>query len=230
MFSKFTIPLCTAAVLAVAPLTADALEFKFNGAENGFRAVTVDRSVPTGISDFGTGAGGFSMTDMTPGGTLGDFIAWCFDLDTRITQGQTYIYTENATLLDSVPPYFAGAKDRVQKLFDKSFDPTTVLANAQSSAGFQIAIWEVLYDDDFNLGTGNFTATNSKALDEAEGFLTGVAAYAGPRNWVITTYDSANAQDLGVATAIPLPAAAWLLLGVSGALIGAKRRSARKAA
>jgi len=30
--------------------------------------------------------------------------------------------------------------------------------------------------------------------------------------------------------AVPLPAAAWLLLGVSGALVGAKRRSARKAA
>jgi hypothetical protein len=29
---------------------------------------------------------------------------------------------------------------------------------------------------------------------------------------------------------VPLPAAAWLLLGVSGALVGAKRRSARKAA
>ena len=30
--------------------------------------------------------------------------------------------------------------------------------------------------------------------------------------------------------AVPLPAAAWLLLGVSGALVGAKRRSARNAA
>ena len=29
---------------------------------------------------------------------------------------------------------------------------------------------------------------------------------------------------------IPLPAAAWLLLGVSGALVAAKRRSARRAA
>ena len=30
--------------------------------------------------------------------------------------------------------------------------------------------------------------------------------------------------------AVPLPAAAWLLLGVSGALVAAKRRSARRAA
>lgn len=36
--------------------------------------------------------------------------------------------------------------------------------------------------------------------------------------------------DNMVVGAVPLPAAAWLLLGVSGALIGAKRRSARTAA
>jgi hypothetical protein len=36
--------------------------------------------------------------------------------------------------------------------------------------------------------------------------------------------------DNMVVGAVPLPAAAWLLMGVSGALVGAKRRSARKAA
>jgi hypothetical protein len=54
------------------------------------------------------------------------------------------------------------------------------------------------------------------------------------RIWKITAfYDGSpndpDAQDLGVATAVPLPAAAWLLLGVSGALIAAKRRRARAA-
>ena len=43
------------------------------------------------------------------------------------------------------------------------------------------------------------------------------------------TGDGFDVDAVGV-QAIPLPAAAWLLLGVSGALIGAKRRQARKAA
>jgi len=228
MIRKASLALCAAALLSAAPFAASALEFKFNGAEAGFRPVTVDRTAPAGITNYNTSAGGFSMTDETVGGTLGNFIAWCFDLDTTISAGNTYTYVEDSTLLDDVSLYVAGAKDRIQKLFDSSYDPNTVFANSQKSAGFQIAIWELIYDDDYSLNSGNFTAGNSNALDEAATYLANANAYNSYKKWDITTYDSANAQDLGVAAAIPLPAAAWLLLGVSGALIAGKRRSARK--
>ena len=233
MLTRFTVSACAAAVAMAAtltPMTADALEFRFNKAEVGFRGVTVDRNDPLGVESMRTSAGAFDFDELdSAGNILRNFVAWCFDLDTTISTGQTYTYDEAPDMLDADPPYLAGAQERVQKLFDASYDPSAVLANAQASAGFQLAIWEVLYDDDFDLATGNFTATDSNALDEAGGYLTGVGTYAGGQNWILTTYDSANAQDLGVASAIPLPAAAWLLLGVTGGLVAAKRRSARRA-
>ena len=223
-----TVPAAVAAMLALFPQGASALDFKFNGpAAGGYRTI-LDGDRGSSTLD-GTNAGAFSFTDMTPGGTLGNFVAWCFDLDTSFSSGSTYKYEIDATPLQPEPPYAPGALARVQKLFDKAYD-LTIPTDRDKSAGFQIAIWEVLYDTGFDLNTGGFTVTSAggSALSEAVGFLSGLDTWTGSQKWTLTLYDGEpsdpDAQDVGVAAAIPLPAAAWLLLGVSGALVAAKRR------
>mgnify|MGYP006271538669 CR=1 FL=1 len=61
--------------------------------------------------------------------------------------------------------------------------------------------------------------------------LTDLAGLAGGVNDFTLFYASANGDPSVLeVNAIPLPAAAWLLLGVTGGLVAAKRRQARRAA
>lgn len=238
-----------AALIAATPQRAEALQFTYDGKKNGFAQINytrdnsltgteVSRNSSPGVFSMKNVGGGASVDGDDPSG-VGDFLAWCFDVDKTISQGPTLTYTLNSGMLDNNPPYFPGAQDRIQKLFDKSYSLTAgsgVLSSAAKSAGFQIAIWEVLYDDadtngDYDLGSGAFTVNtgDSAVVAAANTFLDGTANFAGPKAWDIALYESTDSQNLGVASAIPLPAAAWLLLGVSGALVAAKRRSSRKA-
>ena len=274
MFTRLPkfVPLTAAAVavaFSFAPQSASALqvEFEYMGKFNGSTLVnyTRDDSLPgtavvgprnsnPGVFSMREWDGGLNGTDplYTPG--VDDFLAWCFDVDKLIARNVRSDYTINLDLLNNNPPYKTGAKDRIQKLFDKSYNldlfASTNTNQSANSAGFQIAIWEVLYDDVYDLDDGAFKLNDvpqgsrndgaqgavlnaaAAAKTAAAGFLAGSADYTGVRNWIITTYDSGpnGPQDLGVATAIPLPAAAWLLLGVSGALVAAKRRKSNRAA
>jgi len=257
MFTRLPkfVPLTAAAVavaFSFAPQSASALQFEYMGNLNGSATInfTRDASLPLTavVGPQNTNAGVFSMRELIGDVSVGDpyiqgvddFLAWCFDIDKTIAQGQSLTYTINSNLLNNNPPYLPGAKDRIQKLFDKSYNldlfASTNTNRSANSAGFQIAIWEVLYDTDANgvydLTGGAFKVNSgvTAALTAAAGFLDGSATYAGDQKWTITTYESETHQDLGVATVIPLPAAAWLLLGVSGALVAAKRRKTNRAA
>lgn len=229
--------LVAAATFTLAPQAASALSFRYDGQNNGFADVNFTRASPPGQTEVTSGAraGIFSMVDVTDPNNTQAFLAWCFDVDTNISTGPN-TYTEMSGLLNSTPPYLAGAGDRLQRLFDSSYDPGFVNLTGSDlnawSAGFQTAIWEVIYDDNFDITSGSFkiNSGNQAARNKATGFLNAAKDYTGPQRWIITTFQSETSQDLGVATPIPLPAAAWLLLAASGGLIAAKRRHARRAA
>ena len=219
-----------AAVMAIgfsaAPLTAQAAsKYTYNGpAAGSFTTVNANRT-DSGGPNQNLLAGPFAMSEADPVAALGDFVAWCFEIDQNLvtSSGGTRTYTLGG-VLDTTQ------RGRIEKLFDANYS-TAIETSQPKAAAFQLAIWEVIYDDNFSLASGGFKSSTGGTLrTEANTFLSNAFSYDGPRLWSITELSSPTAQDLGTATAIPLPAAAWLLLGVSGALVAAKRRRDRGAA
>lgn len=231
--------LAMAAVITVGAQEASALTFDatFNGTIP--QGTQIDYSFDGTNTDNGR-AGAFSMTATDQGqnsALIGNFLAWCFDLSGGVSAPNSYEF-EVADFLAT------DARDRVQSVFD--FGYQDVLDNATDAvkrAGFQVAIWEAIYD---GLGVAGLTDTTGRfelrntgqdpqdvVLTAAAGFLTGASGLTpSERNkWTILQLDATGAavQDLGAATPIPLPAAAWLLLAASGGLIAAKRRQSRQA-
>jgi hypothetical protein len=219
-----------AALFAAGPQTATAAPYLIDTNPTAGYSITVVRN---GATETGVSAGPFSIDNTDD--TDAAFIAWCFDLDGGVSDGESYPYSMT-NFLDTAQ------RGRVQQLFDANYD-SDIETNLPDTAAFQIAIWDVIYDSDFNITTeataglgfkvtGASPSTSPSILSKAQEFLDAAFLDDTTTNkWIITELkaDESTVQNLGFAT-IPLPAAAWLLLGVSGALVGAKRRSARKAA
>jgi hypothetical protein len=124
----------------------------------------------------------------------------------------------------------------IQKLFDVNYSDA-MLANNNMSAGFQMALWELIYettgsfdvkDHKSDSGTWHADSTNS-AEDWANTFLSDLNDPT-DQHFKLTFYQGEKngrfgyGQNLVSATPVPLPAAAGLLaLGLLG-LYGAGRR------
>ena len=68
-------------------------------------------------------------------------------------------------------------------------------ATADESAAFQLAIWEIWFDDDMNLATGTFRATSSAAA-LAQSYLNAVGTGSTPADgWTLYEFDSPDFQD-----------------------------------
>lgn len=168
-------------------------------------------------------------------GVEDDFLAWCFDLIHPISLGATYEYE----VVDA--PYsnsylLAGADARVSNLFNANYDDLDA-TDAVEAAAFQLAIWEVANDDDFDLTSGVFQASGYGAdaadiTSTAQTFLSGGADFDGLSEWqaiFLETREASGTQNLVTAVRatevapIPVPAAGFLLLGGLFGLIALRR-------
>lgn len=114
------------------------------------------------------GAGAFAGTlDGNP------IVFFCFELTQTFSFGNTYIYD------DSVPsgPQFTA----LSELFTEGF--ATALSSADFSAGFQLAVWEILMEPtpaSVSNGNGSFYVTNdhgnTAAVNRANDLLAGLPA------------------------------------------------------
>jgi hypothetical protein len=113
-------------------------------------------------------------------------------------------------------------------VFDANY-ATLDTGNNTQAAGFQVALWDALYDTGWDAGAGVFTVASGAVRNQANTFLAAAStAFGGPKAYNLTFLESRatnpQSQNLVTATPVPLPAAAFLLAGALGGLAALRRR------
>jgi hypothetical protein len=169
-------------------------------------------------------AGSFKMEEV--GDPLNKFVAWCLDLAAVIKLNDTF--KETGTPFGAPDDLLTDVqKGRVQGIFDAHLDDA-LASGATGAAGLQLALWEAISDDTFNLTAGNFAVSAGAAvIAKANSYLSFTLGSA--KDYVVSYLQNERTgpprgQNLVTASPVPLPAAAWLLVGGIGALVATRRR------
>ena len=169
------------------------------------------------------GAGLFRLEDT---GTGQSVLAWCIDLLNTLALPATHSTTAVSAT--------AAQLTNIDKLFTSAYNMVT---DADTAAGFQIALWEIMSDtgsaEGLDLSNGEFETTGSGThYTLAAGYLSGLEAQA-TGGYTLTTYFNATSQNLVEGTiappaaVVPVPAAGLLLLsGIAGFGMMRRRKKA----
>jgi PEP-CTERM motif-containing protein len=78
---------------------------------------------------------------------------WCIDLDHQVSLPFSYpAYT--AAPFQSFPLTFTGTEvNNLQTLFSNNYSPALLFSSTDAAAAFQLAIWDILFDNDGMLST-----------------------------------------------------------------------------
>ncbi|WP_132543366.1 PEP-CTERM sorting domain-containing protein [Rhodovulum euryhalinum] len=171
--------------------------------------------------NMGASAGGFTFDVAGTGDRL---LGWCVDIDHVLIQSATP-YTPNPGLFGSE------VVTNLDRLFTQHYAD---VVDAVSSAAFQVAIWELVYDGgNVSLGGGAFSlrgATPDSVEDKAADFLV-LDERAG--GYLLTFLDSqaspVKSQNLVTAAPAPVPLPASAALMLAGLAAFAFARQGRRA-
>lgn len=217
--------------LALQPVAADIL--RYQGSEWG--SVTTSGlsnepspPLPSPITSQ-PNAGAFSMRNLTAGGS---FAAWCVDITTWLNtsnSGASYTLTSGAN-------FYSSSTRGAEIVADLGRLASQHLAsvNTRSESGaFQLAMWEIVYENSetYGLGSGNFRVSSASngARSLANSWLSNLGD--GTPTMTLSVWASSNSQDLAVfnVTPIPEPEIYAMLaagLGILG-FVGRRRRQTR---
>lgn len=217
-----------AGTLALTPVSADAATVTLSKqassifGSNGHSNVKIKSAPARGMH---VAAGGFALTDGNQ-----SFTAWCLDIATTIKLPSLYSQTDT--------PFPTAAMTgtqiaNVKQLFRTAFATLDLTSNA-GSAGFQLALWELVNEtgSSFDLGNGSFTAWNNDAAVVAgNAFLAGLSGpKTGQYRFTFLASNDPRAQDghysqnLVTVSPVPLPAAGVLMVLALGGLAAMRRR------
>jgi len=207
---------CAAATALSLPLAASAGTISVDQANNsifGTEGFFTDVKIGgDAIDNMHVYAGGFHVTTSNSE----TFIAWCMELTQNLSLPSQYVASGS--------PFSAEVSDNLSRLF------TGFVTNIDSkvdAAAFQVAIWELISDDMFDLDSGNFQVFSNQAVKTtATMYLDNLDRY--DTAFDMSFFTSATSQDLvtgegtnGVfaqISPVPLPASGLLLIAGLGAL------------
>jgi hypothetical protein len=210
------------------PASADMLKY-LGPAFGGYVSTSGLSNTPTPPSPV-TGSpstGAVSMLNLTAGGS---FAAWCVDIYHWLNSsstGSSYTLTQGTNFYSSSPRGAQIVTD-LERLASQYL--ASVNTKAESGA-FQLAMWEIVYENSgtYGLGSGNFRVASASdgARSMANTWLAGLGN--GTPTMTLSVWASSSSQDLAVFTsAIPEPEIYAMLavgLGLLG-FVGKKRRKA----
>jgi|AZIC01.1.fsa_nt_gi hypothetical protein len=234
--------MAAAALLVAGTASATSLSLKYLGAASGYQTLAILESPVTpvtGATPTSVFAGAFKMRDTTANSAFGDFVAWSLDISHWLGTSGNYPYESTTTPFSNSYGLDAAQQARVQGFFDANYE-SGLETKKNQSAGFQMGLWEVLYDDDYSL-TNNDTNMNHEfrgaagnsnaatAFGYALDYLTNASGYgAGPRRWNLMFLESKSIharQNLVTVSPVPVPAAGLLLFaGLAGLGMVVRRR------
>ncbi|MDR2188429.1 MAG: PEP-CTERM sorting domain-containing protein [Azonexus sp.] len=218
---------------AAAGASAAPVLIKETGLGNGQATNGLILPIQSGALNYWAGFQVLTINDGSP------VLAFCVD-PWEWTPGNTNQSYDDAGSLDSI---FGSKSNAIRELYSEFYASTldNTTAGDRAAAGFQLALWEIIADDDFTLdGSGSVAtvaSTNQTIVDIANDMLGQLDGVLGGDNYSFTFYTSGKIngagsvngfQDYLVASKIPEPGSALLLLTAlgSGLLIGRRRQQA----
>jgi hypothetical protein len=229
-----------ASTLLASGASAETVNFQTNNLFGSVGSAGVTITMPSGTQGVmsggtqGVNAGGFHVTDTI---STNNFVAWCVDLLDNLTTPVLGTYTSTTTPFSDPWSISSATQTVIKALFDTSY--VNALTSAVNSAAFQLALWEIVYENPANAynvssGNGQFYTTTGGAVATAANNMLGNLNGPANNNFDVTYWQSniVGRQDLVTVSEVPLPAAVWLfgsgLVGLG--ILSRKRRKAAEAA